>query len=48
MSSFISSLAFMESKLGYLEELKHSAQHFNIQFPKLFKASPLINFYPNR
>ena len=41
-------LAFMESKLAYLEELKHLAQYFNIQFPKIFQASPLMNFYPNR
>ena len=41
-------LAFMESKLAYLEELKHLAQHFKIQFPKIFQASPLMNFYPNR
>ena len=41
-------LAFMERKLANLEELKHLAQYFNIQFPKIFQASPLMNFYPNR
>ena len=32
-------LAFMKSKQAYLEELKHFAQYFNIQFPKIFQAS---------
>ena len=32
-------LAFMKSKQAYLEELKHLAQYFNIQFPKIFQAS---------
>ena len=39
-------LAFMESRLAYLEELKQLAQYFNSQFPKIFQASPLMNFYP--
>ena len=42
------SLALMESKLAYLEEFKHLVHYFNIQFPKIFQASHLINFYPNR
>ena len=41
-------LAFMESKQAYLEELKSLAQYFNLQFSKIFQGSPLMNFHPNR
>ena len=40
-------LAFMKNKQAYLEELKHLAQYFNIQFPKNI-SGVLMNFYPNR